>query len=163
MKLDIEITRQDYYEFNKFYALKTRLKKMITINLLLLFLVLFYFNQDGFKFTTTSTFLVVCIVMYPCAIFFSIRQLKNVPLDGSPVLGPKQLDFTDETINYKGRMDEGSIKWSAIKSIESGKTAFYLFMDAQIAVIVPKRFFKSTDEQERFVEFVKGKLSAQGK
>lgn len=52
-----------------------------------------------------------------------------------------------------------SLKWSLIKSIENGKTAIYLYLDTNMGIIIPKRYFSNNAEQQLFLELVNGKIN----
>ncbi len=158
MKLNIDITREDYADFNKFHFMKTRLKQSIIAIVCTLLIVQYFLNSDGFDLMRTTVSSLFGIVVYIFILYRSYVVIKRIPLENGYILGKKEVEFTEERYFYKTRNSEASTGWDAIKSIEEGKTAFYLFMDTNMAMIIPKRTFKDESEMCYFKDLVTRKI-----
>jgi hypothetical protein len=74
------------------------------------------------------------------------------------VLGNKTANFTEENIHIAEEFGSGEICYKAFSSIESSKTAYYLFVELNQALIIPKRVFSSKDEELIFISFIESKI-----
>jgi hypothetical protein len=64
--------------------------------------------------------------------------------------GPIHFSLTDEGVTFRNRQMNGSIFWSAIKSIKSRDERLFLFMTRRSALIFPRRAFDSDSEFKSF-------------
>jgi hypothetical protein len=62
--------------------------------------------------------------------------------------------FTSETISGTGISASWSIVWNVLKRVQETESLFLLYHGPNIAVIVPKRFFQSPAEMERWCQLV---------
>jgi hypothetical protein len=62
--------------------------------------------------------------------------------------------FTGETVSITGTGLSSSITWKNIARIRETRSLFLLYVGPKGAVIVPKRFFQSPDEMERWRQLV---------
>lgn len=158
MTLTIEITREDYADFNKFNFYSKGLKRTIINGVITIIFLQLLLNYKEFKLAPTLISSVACVLVYFFLIKRSLNKSKNVPDQDGSMLGEKEVEFTDEKISYKASNAEGSINWTAIKSFKESSKAFYLYIDANMAVVVPKRFFKDGTEEMEFRNLVNGKI-----
>jgi hypothetical protein len=158
MKLSIDITREDYADFNKFHFKQTRLKRTIMIGVLAIIITQMIVNGEGFDLTATIISTIVGIGLYSFLIYRSLTKTKNIPDSNGSILGEKEIEFAEDKIFYKTSNSEGSSDWSVVKELKESKGAFYLYMDANMAMLVPKRSFKDDNETGRFRSLVAGKL-----
>lgn len=159
MKLDIEITRLDYLDFNKYFFVKARLKKTIFTGLITVLSLQIILNRNEFDLKATVVSTIACIVVYFFAIYFSILRTESKPKDDSPILGRKEMEFNDDSILCESPAVSSIVNWSAIKSLDEGRTAFYLFMDSNSAYIIPKRYFKSEEQLNEFKNLIQSKIT----
>ena len=158
MKLTIDITREDYADYNKFHFVKTRLKRSIIVILATLIIVEIFLNKDKFDLTSTIISSIAGVGMYVFIIYRSFNKIKKIPVDGGHILGQKEIEFTEEKYYSKTKNSEGSAEWSTIKSIEENKKSFYLYVDKNMAIMVPKRVFKDETEMNEFRNLVTRKI-----
>lgn len=158
MKLTIDITREDYADFNKFHLFSKKLKRMVIVGFLTIIIVQLMLNTEGFDWIVTLISSVICFLIYFFSLKISLNRTKNIPEKEGTILGEKQLEFAEEKIFYKASDSEGSINWTAIKRLEEGKNAFYLYMDANMAMIVPKRFLNDVNQETEFRDMVGEKI-----
>ncbi|MFI5218853.1 MAG: YcxB family protein [Bacteroidia bacterium] len=159
MRLQIDITRQDYSDFNKFHFRQTKMKRTIIIGMLTVIIVQLFLNREQFDLIATIISTIVCIVVYVFMINRSLNKTKNIPDNNGTILGEKEIDFTDDKIIYKTRDSQGSSNWNTIKNLKESPKAFYLYMDTNMAMLIPKRVFKDTNETEEFRKLVNRKIN----
>jgi Ca2+/Na+ antiporter len=158
MKLTIDITREDYSDFNKFHFIKTKLKRSILIGLLTLISMEYFVNRDHFDLTLTIIISIVCIVVYCWATYQGLNKTKNTPDNDGAILGPKEMEFGDDKISYATKNSQGSYDWTSIKYLRESSKAFYLYVDTNMAMLVPKRTFGNENELEDFRKIISKKV-----
>lgn len=150
MKLIIDISRADYSAFNKFHFVETRLKRTIILVVTVLLVLQMILNRDGFILVPTITsamaFLLICFF----AINRNLNRTKNIPDQDGAILGKKEVEFTQNKIIYKTSNSEGTYDWSTVRNIKESPDAFYIYMDANMAILIPKRIFKALSEEASF-------------
>ena len=159
MKLIVNITREDYSDFNKFHFLKTRLNRTIIIGLLTVIILQYLLNRPEFNLIATVISTIACIVIYIFMIYRSLNRTKNIPDSDGTILGQKEMEFKDDRIIYSTKNSQGTCEWASIKSLKENSTAFYLYMDTNMAMLIPKRSFISNQEQENFRKLIRQKIS----
>lgn len=160
MTIEIDINRQDYSDFNKHHFVKTRLTRTIITGVLTIVILEWFLNKGTFDMTATVISATVCGLVYVFLIFRQLQNTKNIPKDDGTILGKKSLQFNDNEIICKAIDSTTDLKWTTVKSIDDGKSAFYLYLDTNMAIIVPKRHFTNDKEQKQFVDLVKTKINA---
>lgn len=159
MKLVVDISRQDYADFNKFHFLKTKLKRTVVIGVLSLIILQLLISDEQFDLTATVIYSAIYTLVYAFAINRSLNRTKSIPDNNGTILGQREMEFTEDKIIYKTANSEGSSTWETIKKMEESSKAFYLYMDTNMAILVPKRFFKDKLEEETFSILVKQKIN----
>jgi FtsH-binding integral membrane protein len=159
IKLNFEIQRQDYVDFNKHHFIKTKLKKTIITGALVLVVMHIVFSLDGYNLEAGIVASLVGILIYTLLILRSINSTKRIPKDDGAILGTKVLEFTEDGITHTDANSNGFSKWSAIKYLQQGSKAFYLYMDTNLAILIPKRCFKDMTEMDDFETFVTERLN----
>lgn len=164
MEIKIEITRDDYADFNKYYFLHKALKRRIYLPILMvLVLPFFILSRDQLNIGSYLFYVVIAgiafAVTYAIGITLSINRTKKLPLDNGTILGSKKYTITDEGLKEETAHSNGIQKWTGIKSIETNKNSVFIFTDKISAFVVPKRFFKDTVEQEHFIRLIKEKIN----
>jgi hypothetical protein len=158
MKLIIDITRQDYADFNKFHFVKTTLKRTVLTLALTIFVIQLFLNREQFDWVLTLFSSTVCGLVYYFIINRSLNKTKHIPDHDGAILGQKELEFLEDKIAYKTPNSEGSSAWTSIKKLEESSKAFYLYMDTNMAMLVPKRVFVHKSDEDAFKEFVQSKI-----
>lgn len=151
MKLEIEITRQDYLDFNVHHYRKTKLTKAVVVGLAGLFSLLFLINKNKSSLDDSRLFgpTVLYTLLYSSVIYGSLYNTRKIPADNGATLGKKKIDFDESGIHFQDAFSSGQYSWSAVKSMDEGKKTFNLYIDTNMAIVIPKRcFFSSTQEQE---------------
>jgi hypothetical protein len=161
MKLEVDITRQDYLNYNVYHFIKTQLTQTIIIGLVGLVILQYAMNKDesslniiSLIFSSLLYISIFCVIMY-----YNIHKTRLIPRDDGAFLGKKSYEFLDDHIYFKDKHSEGQIQWSAIKHLGNSKKAFYLGLETNMAIMIPKRHFSDKAEEERFHSLVQGKLN----
>lgn len=160
MKLIYDITRQDYADFNKFHFFSTQFKKRVILLLLLLVILQLALNFEEFDIKMTLFSSIIAILVYYFVILIVLKRTKNIPDNAGAILGQKELEFTEDRISFKTANSEGSSEWRTMKKLEESSTAFYLYMDTNMAMMVPKRAFDNKSNEDEFRELVLRKINS---
>jgi hypothetical protein len=158
MKLSFEINRQDYADFNKFHFIKTRLIRTLLTGGLTIIVLQMVLNKDEFDLNATIISSLVCGLIYFVIYYRSLSNTSKIPADNGTILGHRDLEFNDAEIICKTKDTNSSSGWTTAKELAIGKKALYLYIDTNMAVIIPKRVFTSDDELTDFIKFVSTKV-----
>lgn len=159
MKLEIEITREDYFDFHVHYYLKNKgLKKSIVYCITIVAIMEIFLNAKHFNLMPTISSSIVAFFTYFLIIYNNLKNTKNVPLKNGNILGKRKIEITDEQFITTKYDSESKMNWSAIKKVEKGKNAYYLYNDNQMAYIIPNRFFNNENEESLFINFMETKI-----
>ena len=159
MKLTIDISRQDYADFNTFHFLKTKLRRTVITGTLTLIILQLFLNRKQFDLTMTVVSSIFFVCVYVFAINRSLNKTKSIPDNEGTILGQKDVVFAEDKITYKTENSEGSSNWKTIKKLEESSKAFYLYMDTNMAMLVPKRVFKDKSDENAFKTLVRKKIN----
>ncbi len=161
MKIEIEITRQDYLKFNIYYFKKTQLLRTAIIGLVGLLVLQYAINKDKSTLSLVSILIssLFYLILFVGGIYYSLNKTRSVPREGGSCLGIKEYEFAEDRILFKDKDSEGQFHWSAVKSMGQSDNAFYLHVDTMMAIIVPKRYFSNKGEEKKFQEFVRMKIN----
>lgn len=83
------------------------------------------------------------------------RHIMGTPLENGAVLGECYVRLDPEAIFSNGPAGERIVPWKNIKEIGQTEGYVFLFLDAHIAYIIPKRAFADSKETETFLSMVK--------
>ena len=70
------------------------------------------------------------------------------------VFGPAEYDFVEEGVKIKKENGESLTKWEAVEKVYNAKNYFYIFVDHNLAYIIPKRSFHHTERFEEFIQLL---------
>ena len=157
IKLSFELQRENYMNFNKFHYKKTQLKKTLITGGLVLIILQVALNLNKFDLIATIISSIIFNAIYFFLISRSLNNTKKIPKDDGSILGRKEIEFSDTGIAYMDKNSSGNFNWSAIKSLQSDTTEFYLYTDANMAIVIPKRIFNSDTEIVEFEEYINDK------
>lgn len=156
MKLEIEITRKDFLNFNVDHFLRTQLTNTIVISLAGLLALQLFIHHNR---TVSDTKLVLLssllyFIAYFLWVYYTLNRSKDVPQNNGTILGLKTWEFNDDGITYADKHSQGHYNWDVVNSFKESKRAFYLYVDRHVAIVVPKRVFNSSAVKKEFVELV---------
>ena len=153
MRFKFKLSQKDLIEFKKFHYQKKDLKKDLLLGGLMLLLLVYYTNYK--KINLVLTFV---MVLFFVTISFLIVRRKIYNLNGINIGDEAEYLLEDEGIFYKTKDSEGRSGWSIIKSLQKSEKAFYLYTSENTAIVFPKVYFKSLEQQLQFENFVLEKI-----
>jgi hypothetical protein len=165
MELNIEITREDYGRFMKFWYVKFRLKKsFIFITILSLIFALVLVDFSTITFVDYIIVVLMLMMLYGMILFltmnFSLKRSGKLLHENGTVLGIKKIDISEQGIQESSENSTTMFKWNSIKEVTSDDQAIYIFVDKVAAIIIPKRHLMDiTQQEELFAEVEKYKTN----
>jgi hypothetical protein len=164
MKIEVNITRKDYGEFNQFYFLK---KGIIARNKWL-FIILFLFilflrnirNNLNIVSLVKDIFidLVLLFIIYKLLIYVVVKIAEKTSIDNGAVVGKRTYTLTEEELIEESNVNRNHQKWSSILSFDENKNLIFLFIDNNVAYIIPKRDIKDKIEEELIKNYIRLKI-----
>lgn len=170
MEINVNITRQDYIDFNVFYQFNKRRKEKLLMLigfsfglpfiLNLIFQVPFYLIDFLYEVLNVAIIYSLLMVIF---IYISIFIYSKLPSKTGVFLGPKKFVIAEEGFIEDSEINHNILKWSGIKSMDQNKNSIFIFIEFNAAQIIPKRYFKNSDEMNNFIQIINKKLSSQDK
>ena len=156
MRLQVDITRQDFLDFNIHHYKKNQMTSTIVTGTIGLLVVLFLLHRDktSLDFGVIGITIFVYVISYFLILKYLLKRSKNIPQEHGALLGVKEFNFGDERIEYADKNSSGQYLWSAITKISESKNALYLFLDSNMAIVIPKRSFRDKGHEEDFKSHV---------
>lgn len=171
-RFQVNISDQDYFEFNKYWSLKSRHGRaqivkirllLATITLLFVFLSLFTGSFTLDSFLSTIPMLVVLLIlelMIPFIIASSLKMhIKSLQKSGKALYSPTAImEFYDDKFieNTPDKWTEQYYAGIERISIVNGKV-IYIHINNILAYILPITAFASPEEYNSFLAFIKTK------
>ncbi|MFN8309765.1 MAG: YcxB family protein [Chitinophagales bacterium] len=159
MKLTFEITRQDYSGFVRYLFYKRRFKRTAFMILIVLIAVQFSINYKNPSWYSVFISSVVSLAIYAFLINRGLNRAGNIPDENGSILGHREMEFLDDRFTCNSEKVESSNKYSTIKSVEESSLGFYLFVDKNVAMLVPKRAFANKTQEDDFRKLITSQLS----
>ncbi len=158
MKYTFDITRQDYADFNTYHFLKAHLKRTIFVGALAVVLIQYLFNRDNFDIVVASISTLFSVCLFVLIYYIMLSRTSRIPKDDGSILGSRYLEFGDNEITCNTSDSSSTIAWTKVKELGQGKKALYLYIDTNMAYIVPRRVFSSEQEMNAFIALVNSKI-----
>lgn len=153
MELTYSLEPEDYWQFNLYLirripAWRTQFLIQMAIGPLLLFFIAY--GKSGF-WESLGVGLVAGGLTSAWIYWRTKRRSLNLAAARPGAVGERTLTISPEGVQNKTTLSDGVMGWKGIAGLQDTPRYIYLFLDAQIAFIVPKRIFASPQEQARFV------------
>lgn len=166
MEINVNITRQDYIDFNVFYHFNKRIKEKLLMILglsiglpfimNLIFQEPFYLHDFLYEVLKLAIIFSILLIIF---VYISIFVYSKLPSKTGVFLGPKKYTITEEGFIEDSEINHNILKWNGIKSIDQNKNFIYVFIEFNAAQIIPKRYFKDSQEINEFIQNIDNKLS----
>lgn len=146
-------------EFKKYQAYHVR-----RINLSFFFVVLVVFTLmfvsviDAIWFI--SIWFAALFALVPSGLFLLFVKTLNryrakKEFESDPIaLNEMTYTFSEEGVHQKVRRSDNYYEWSDFSSFQETPELFLLYVSKRKAILLPKRFFRSNEQQERFRSMV---------
>lgn len=159
LSFGFELTRDDYNAFIRLVYLRLQIWRRLAFFATIVVIVQVFLLPVSDPITIVVS-CIISFVVYIVLLMLALRFSTRGPSKGGSMLGYRTMHFTDEAITYESDTSNGNYRWSAILKIVETKSAFYLFIDRHMAILVPKRVFDNPEQQRRFEELVKGRTKS---
>ncbi|HEV2493220.1 MAG TPA: YcxB family protein [Terriglobia bacterium] len=155
MEITYTISREDYWQFRKYYLLRRR-SMQATAVIAFLLLGLYVVLVEWILNTSTlmmeiSAPLIAAVVMILLVSRFK-HVVMSIPSDKGRTLGEHYLSVAPEGVVDRTKSSDRLTRWSGILNIVGNKHYIFLFSDTDQAHIVPKRTFQSKDDAQKFLD-----------
>ena len=170
-KFNVNITEQDYLDFNVFAGTKTPQGKktvlrsrLIIAGVVLFALLLIWITDKGGTVSLVTTPLFLLMLLY--FQLYHVRKMKNsmkayiqnLKKHGKLPYSPcSTVEFNDESIIETDENSATERKYSVIEAIAVDKTSVYVFIGVAQAFILPFSSFESREQMDAFIEFISAK------
>ena len=169
MRLDVLLNNKDFNKYTasaiKFWSKKKKRKfNQIDIFLYagLFFVLLFYLLGNDLMLNWVD--FVTGFIVGTLLLLMVLNEQKKIlqPKENGFVFGPTVYEFSDEGIKIKKEDNESFTRWNTVEKVFDAKEYFYIFIDHNLAYIIPKRTFISPEKLQEFVlllnQFIPGKV-----
>jgi hypothetical protein len=176
--LQVVNTQEDYQRFQSFYCSRQlwsfkRFGSAIGYQLLLVFTLiplvaaLLAVVQRVTGSTIPAAGVIVPVLGAGLALLIYFKTANRLlgrfwKLDLSNFSRPTSFSFSDEGIRSSSETGESLLKWPAIRDIVTSPHAVYLGLGGGTAIVIPTRFFKSSDEAAAFIAFARERTTTDG-
>ncbi len=157
-----QVTRDDYMRFVTWTSfrlpLALRLMALIFVTVFVLGVV-FLPERDATGLLVVLGFAVVAAVFMTVVIVWSSRSSAVKLYQTYKLLQqPIRYRFSRDAVSTTTPSSQGSVSWSAYYRLYETKQAFYLYLAASLANVIPKRFFESEEQMQKFRELLRANL-----
>jgi hypothetical protein len=167
MKVEFELTKQDYINFNLYHIahsdivkrsiVKQRYYAVIIYCVIPFILVRFTEAPLWYWLLIFLVFGTIWVALYPLYLKWHVAKSISKMFDEGKnvgILGKRCIFLTDVGVEEIGDSDESKTHWNLIESIGETEKYIYIYNSAVSAYIIPTRAFRSVVEKEEFVRKV---------
>lgn len=171
MKVKYTINAADYWNFNKYFILKTPsirrnyILSLAAVPVLVLVGLLFIRTFYEMSLMFVIIFSIVGGAVGDLFLIHTTRiQIMRIPNNNPGVLGEHAIEINEKGVRETTAVNDGFQSWEGIQNIEQDKDYIYIFLGSMLAHIIPKRAFSSPEAASAFynqsVDFWKKTRSA---
>ena len=143
MRLEIELTRKDYLNYQKYYFVKRTFKQMFFYFILgIVFIEVSVNSQTKVGIPTAIIYAAIYTTIFWLATYYTYIRPKKV-WKTYPA-GKLLLQFTNDGIILGN--SKYTYQLSTVSGFEKSKTTYYIFLRADHVIIIPKRFLAPATE-----------------
>lgn len=164
MKIDYQLNKQDYIDFNMNYMSNSKTVKSLFIAqryVVPIIFLLIPFIMIRVKNITLGYWVNIFLVCYILWVIFypkyfkwttSKRMVKMLDEgDNTDMLGKRSLTLSEEGVIDCSTLSESKTAWSAIEKITQTQKHIFIFISSVSAYILPVRVFKNDNEKNKFI------------
>ena len=163
MKLNIQLTPEDYVRAN-FLNLRPRPVFKWTGLILLIFVIVVFGISTFQAFADRRDFVIPAVLAGSLAylvFFFRFRwpqRLKKIFRQQKSLRSPYLVELTDESVFMKSEIGESKMTWDFFLKWKENDVLFTLYQSDLLLHIFPKRCFASPEEVAQFRELLVKKI-----
>ncbi|GEK91235.1 YcxB family protein [Alkalibacterium kapii] len=164
MKLEYELTEEDYLNFNIYHSRKSpSIKKKIFIQrimgpiifMITPFVVTNFSDIPLWYWLTIFIFMsIVWFIYYPKYVNWELKKGVEKMLEegnNENLFDRKSLTITEEGLREVSSIGSSNVSWDKINSVDETKEYIYVYISSLSAHIIPKRAFNDPNEQKNFL------------
>jgi hypothetical protein len=176
MKIDYQLTKQDYIDFNMNYMSNSKTIKrlfiaqryIVPIMFLVIPFVLIRVTSIPFGYWFKGFLVsgVLWVIFYPKYFQWTVskRIIKMLDEgDNTDMLGKRSLSLTEKGIIDCSTLSESKTDWSVIEKITQTQKHIFIFISSVAAYILPVHVFKNENEKKRFMDKLKAVICPKNK
>ena len=164
MKIDYQLTKQDFIDFNMNYMSNSKTVKKLFIAqryivpiifLLIPFIMIRSMSIPlGYWVNLFLLGYMLWVIFYPK--YFKWTSSKGIlkmldESENADMLGNRSLTLTEKGIIELSTLSESKADWSAIEKITQTEKYIFIFFSSVAAYILPVRVFKDENEKKKFI------------
>lgn len=170
MKIEYNLIKDDYIEFNMHYIDTSRtVKRTLLIQQYgvgLVFLIIPYFFSKLVGTPMTLSYIVygavfLAWILYYPRYFISVtkrRIIKMIDENGdSSIYGMQSIALTETGIEQESNTGESRTSWSGIERIDETPEYIYIYIGTMNAYLVPNRAFDDDAQRAEFLKILREK------
>lgn len=153
MKVVANITKEDYWNFNKYTMLHIpKVRNTMLFGMLgtpiLTFIVLNFFNFP--LLYTILAALVFGVLADWTLIYFTKHRVMSLVEGSEGLLGEHVFEIGENGLVERTSVNESHFSWDGIAAIKRDKHNIYVFISQIQGHIIPRSSFSSSEEEEQF-------------
>lgn len=156
MKITVDLTKEDYWNLNKFVMLhlpKYRNPLLITmISLPIIIIALFRFVLD---YAWLSSIIIGILVSVLSAFYmmFSIkRKVMRLIKTNKGIVGEHIIELNAQGLYESTEYNESHYAWKGIEDIKADKEYIYIFINSIQGINIPRRAFENQEQESGFIQ-----------
>lgn len=155
MEITYTISREDYWQFRRYYLLRRRSMQataVLVFLLLGLYVVLVEWILNTSELATEISAPLVAAVLMVLLVSRFKHVVMSIPSDKGAILGEHYLSIGAEGVVDRTKSSDRLTRWSGILKIVAHKHYIFLLSDTDQAHIVPKRAFRRKEDAQEFLD-----------
>lgn len=167
MKLEYDLSEQDYMAFNMHYikySKRIRSSLFVQRYLISLIFLVIPFVTGGAKYISLGGSLALAVVIYVLWVVFypkyfngalkkRVTKILNQGNNKS-LLGRRTMSLGEDGISEMGNYGDGKIPWDSIKKVEETNEHIFVYINDVNAYVIPIRAFKNEDDKKKFLDAI---------
>lgn len=168
MKINYELTKDDYIQFNMNHISKSKtIKRTLFIEryiISIMFLIVPFMLKGRSEATTIfyyAPFILIFalwVIFFPKYFKYSVKRRLLKMLDsgkGSSMFGQQNLSITDYGIFEFDNMEKSKVTLKDVEKVEVTADHIYIYINSADAYIIPMRAFKTLSEKNELIDLLK--------
>jgi hypothetical protein len=161
MKVLFELNKEDMWIFGKYITFRSSKFKFRLIKNIILFGIIIFlygvFSKFSLNSLIISEFLLIFGYVYMQYIVLKLKTLRVYSKKGA-YIGKHALEMDENGIKEQLPVGEDFHEWSKYIEMMQTKKYIYVFWEANVGNIVPKRAFASQNELDSFCNMVENRV-----
>ncbi|TCZ79273.1 YcxB family protein [Paenibacillus albiflavus] len=157
MKITLDITKEDYWKFNKYTLLKMpkyRTKTYFSLIVSPLFIViLLNFIVHNWAYAIVAG--LISGVLANIYVIFSMKRKIMKLVDNSPgIIGEHIVEVNASGLHGSTSVNNSQYLWDGVQELRQNQEYIYIYVNNIQGFIIPKRSFSNKAEENEFIRAV---------